>query len=832
MKVITELIDYFIERGALSWEQLGQLARLGFYRLPDSYDEEPVCYPDEDDGEDEDDTPPVRRVKRKAGIPGRTGNLTADSLNSWLKTSIAGSAGSLHGMTALVQKIDPQATLETTPMILRNVPDGELVEALRHSIATRDPAIDQLWDAMSVRGYREIEGGLGTVAQAYRAILRSDEHIERGKHAWLLKQAYVRWIYNLIRGQRRLITMCGGLNREDPELLRRAIGRDYHRTASLASLIVHNAPRRKPAVRLELEGHAGSVRSLAMTQDGAFLVSGGEDGTVRSWDLGGGSQTTLIRRSAPVECVAVSGRMVAAGDRQGAITVCPIDGSPEISSWAANPDGIRAIAFSPDGGILAAGNVRGFVHLWNPITRGLLAVFGGHAQKVIKLACSHGSEYLASTDGTKVILWAGDLGRALLEIPAQGAPRGIAFHPNDRRLAVCCEGTLSTWTVPDGEQQDVRGDLKECLSIAWSPRGDSIAIGTQKGILVFDEHLNPAAELTCRQPIVFLDFASSGSIVAVAESGISFVWEPLPGGGRFDRIESNFGSTSASYSRHRDLLAVATYTGWIRIWEISESPRWVGTLPRTGPAVAAMAFDPEGKSLYVACRDGEISAWDLETKTECPIVKDEEFPVQCLDFMGEGRLIAGGAGPGEIGVVRSVDTANGSVVRRQCGSPGGILALVFHPRESILLSAGEKGLIYVWDRAVKSCVAIMSGPSQVRCLQWRPQGDLVAAAAGSDAWRHTHPRRRRGRHNRNRRPHQIRLYRLHRSTQRPVSRPHRRHHNPNHRPRQRQYNPNRRPLHCRWRLLHRPRRQRHNPNRSHHNGRRNLLRRRYLRHRG
>jgi hypothetical protein len=34
-----------------------------------------------------------------------------------------------------------------------------------------------------------------------------------------------------------------------------------------------------------LEGHTGRVRAVAVAPDGAWVVSGGADGTVRLWDL-------------------------------------------------------------------------------------------------------------------------------------------------------------------------------------------------------------------------------------------------------------------------------------------------------------------------------------------------------------------------------------------------------------------------------------------------------------------------------------------------------------------------------------------------------------------
>jgi len=736
MKVIAELIDYFAERGALSSAQVLQLAKLGFVDWPKSYDFPERYEPDDDEPELHPEPAQPRRRKRKGGPSKPAGNLTEIKLAAWLRRNRPAWSDPLSGMVALAQRMFVSATLDDMPMILRNADHASLEAAVRESIATRAPAIDRLWEAMSLGGYREIgETAQGPVANAYRAILRSEEHTERGKHAWLLKSAQVRWVYNLVRAQRRLVAICGELHREDPELLRRAICRDYQPIAWLAVLILYNAPRRKPALRFNLDGHAGAVRGVATAEDGKGLVSCGDDGTVRAWDLAVRTNMVLARGGAAMDCVAISPkeRIVAAGDRNGGITIRSVDGSSEACSWIGNSGSIRALAFDASGEILASAGAHGVVHLWNPITHDLTAVFGGHPHPVLRLAYSAESDFLASIDNARVILWPGDLHRPLRDILPQGGPRGMAFHPDGKRIAVCADSTISIFSIPECEREAIREDLEDCLCIAWSPRGNAIAIGTKRGILLFDETLTLTAELGFHRHVGFVEFTANGlAIVAVAENGEWFVWNPEDQIHKIKIVEQVQGLTTTGYSREHGLLARVGYSGWIRIWQIppDAAPCLVHTWRRSGAPVSALAFDPEGKSVYAATGDGEIRACDLDTKAVRAIAKDPDFPIKCLAFNNAGNLVAGGAGPQAIGVLRSLDAKTGTVVRRQCGHPGDILALAFHPHKPILMNGGEAGFIYVWDIKKKSCVAMIQGAGTIRSLSVQPEGNLLAAASG------------------------------------------------------------------------------------------------------
>jgi WD40 repeat protein len=159
-----------------------------------------------------------------------------------------------------------------------------------------------------------------------------------------------------------------------------------------------------PAV--PLYGHAGDVTAVCASAGGKYVVSGGQDGTVRLWLAAEARLLRQIEHDAPVEAVALNasrsevltahadgsirvgqGRTgqsvplarhrgaifalalspdttrLASGSAGGAIRVCDSLSGKPVWGEESGPAPVRALAWSPDGSVLAAGGEDGRVQL-------------------------------------------------------------------------------------------------------------------------------------------------------------------------------------------------------------------------------------------------------------------------------------------------------------------------------------------------------------------------------------------------------------------------------------------------------------------------------------
>ena len=73
-----------------------------------------------------------------------------------------------------------------------------------------------------------------------------------------------------------------------------------------------------------LSGHEGWIRSVATSSDGHTIVSGGDDKTVKIWNLHSGELlNTLAEHTGPVTTVAISpdGRTIVSGSSDKTIRI-------------------------------------------------------------------------------------------------------------------------------------------------------------------------------------------------------------------------------------------------------------------------------------------------------------------------------------------------------------------------------------------------------------------------------------------------------------------------------------------------------------------------------
>ena len=124
----------------------------------------------------------------------------------------------------------------------------------------------------------------------------------------------------------------------------------------------------KPLRRLK---HPGGATTVVFTEDGSALVSGGYDGTIRSWDLSTGKPAGILGRAhGTIWTLDLSpdGSRVAAAGEDGVIRIWNLANPAAPLELRGHTRNIWDVRFSRDGRRLASGSFDNIVRLWDVTT--------------------------------------------------------------------------------------------------------------------------------------------------------------------------------------------------------------------------------------------------------------------------------------------------------------------------------------------------------------------------------------------------------------------------------------------------------------------------------
>jgi mono/diheme cytochrome c family protein len=233
-------------------------------------------------------------------------------------------------------------------------------------------------------------------------------------------------------------------------------------------------------------GHQGSVRGLAFSPDARFVITGGDDRSVRLWDAATGKELRRFDGHAEgVNAVAASRdarRIVSAGSDR-VVRVWDGETGKLVHKLVGHTDVVRAVAVSPDGKVALSGGTDRIVFAWDVEKGTAFRSWSVHTRPVTSVALSPDGRLAlsGSLDGAVKSWNFRDGGRGDLDQAHGGEVYAVAFSADGKTIASAGnDRTVRLWDASGRALRRLSGHENAVIRVAFTPDGKSVLSGSSR----------------------------------------------------------------------------------------------------------------------------------------------------------------------------------------------------------------------------------------------------------------------------------------------------------------------------------------------------------------
>lgn len=264
--------------------------------------------------------------------------------------------------------------------------------------------------------------------------------------------------------------------------------------AQFKSVTIADARTGKPISKLE--GHAETVRALAISNDGHLLAAAGgipgKRGEVKIWDLA--RREALLTFNGHDDCIYAAvfspdAKTLATSSYDKLIKLWDVATGKEVRTLKDHIDAVYALAFTPDGRRLVSGSADRSVKVWDPSTGERLYTMSEATDGINSVAVSPNGKLAAAAGLDKSVrVWElGEKEPKLLNslMAHEDVILKLAWSPDGKTIAsAAADRTIKLLRAADlTELKLIPGQPDWVYGLAFSPDGRTIAAGRFDGSL-------------------------------------------------------------------------------------------------------------------------------------------------------------------------------------------------------------------------------------------------------------------------------------------------------------------------------------------------------------
>jgi WD40 repeat protein len=471
---------------------------------------------------------------------------------------------------------------------------------------------------------------------------------------------------------------------------------------------------------LTLQGHTGWIWAIIFSPDGKMLASCSHDSLIQLWDV----ENVEFERTNPVNLPA---NLAEANSSRHSLGTC-------LKTLRGHSSRIWAIAFSPNGQILASGSADHTIRLWSAHNGTCLTVLQGHTSGVTSVSFSPNGQILASaSEDSSIKLW--NVGHRTQLKTLQGHNSWVwvvAFSPDGQTLASGSrDRTIRLWDMQTTTCCKIlQGHTDWVTTLSFSPNGQTLASGSEDTSV----RLWSMQDGTCfnllqghTSCVWAVAFHPAGQTLASGSADLSVRLWDVQNSTCLKTLQGRTnGVRSVSFSPDGSTLASGSNDALVRLWDWQQES-CSQALPGHTDWIWAVEFHPNGQIVASAGEDQTIRLWNLQTSTCFQTLQGHTSWVCSVSFSPNGQMLASGS---HDDLVRVWNVQDGTCLRTLQGHAGWVWAVAFGSDGYTLASASNDQTVRLWDVRDGNCLRTLQGHTAwVLSVAFSPDGQMLATGS-------------------------------------------------------------------------------------------------------